>query len=368
LIARKSTFAAVLCLVAACGRTGSEKAGSPEADGGGPAASSLGPSAAASGSPAASAAPGADRAAASPGADAATTPEEAADSYDDKDPSALQDFHPALDAHGTWANDPTYGTVWTPSPAEVGADFTPYVSSGHWVYGDDYVWTSDFEWGWAPFHYGRWVEAGPLGWSWIPGREYAPAWVEWRTGDAYVGWSPAPPLFVWRGGVAVTVGFAPPAPRYVFCAHADLFAPAPARIAIMGPRAIEIERQTYVYAAPGGREHFRHGPPLASLHVPPDRVVHATGHEHGCERAQAFAHPSTCVRLGGHPPTRRPSPEPAPPSHDRPGHPQEGPHGESHPETHGPTEHPHPVAPPGHHAPPPHAAPPQQGAPPKRRK
>src|SRR5580658_4846810 len=232
-----------------------------------------------------------------PSAAYAETPNPSAESYSDTDPAALQDFHPALDAYGTWSDDPTYGSVWTPSAAETGPDFVPYVSGGHWVYGDDYAWSSDYTWGWAPFHYGRWVHLEARGWSWIPGREYAPAWVEWRTGDAYVGWSPAPPLFVWRGGVAVTVGFAPPAPRYVFCAHADLFAPAPARIAIMGPRAIEIERQTYVYAAPGGREHFRHGPPLASLHVPPDRVVHATGHEHGCERAQAFAHPSTCVRL-----------------------------------------------------------------------
>lgn len=301
----------------------------------------------------------------------ASGPEATADSYDDKDPAALQDFHPALDAHGTWTDDPTYGTVWTPSAAEVGPDFTPYVSGGHWVYGDDYLWTSDFEWGWAPFHYGRWVEAGPRGWSWIPGREYAPAWVEWRTGDAYVGWSPAPPLFIWRGGIAVTAGFGPPPPRFVFCAHADLFAPAPARLVIMGPRAIEIERQTHVYAARGGHEHFHHGPPLASLHVPPERIVHATGHEPGCERARAFARPSTSVHLGAHPPTRRPSSEPMPPSREGPRHtqegphPQESPHGESHPETHRPME--HPVAPPVHREPPPHSSPPQ-GAPPKRRK
>jgi hypothetical protein len=175
-----------------------------------------------------------------------------------------------------------------------------------------------------------------------------------------------PPLFIWRGGIAVTAGFGPPPPRFVFCAHADLFAPAPARIVIMGPRAVEIERQTYVYAAPGGHEHFHHGPPLASLHVPPERIVHATGHEHGCERARAFAQPSTCVRLGAHPPTRHLSPEPMAPSHDSPRHTEESPHGDSHPEMHRPTE--HPVAPPGHnHAPPPHSAPPES-APPRRRK
>jgi hypothetical protein len=138
-------------------------------------------------------------------------PEPGADSYADKDPTALQDFHPALDAHGTWADDPKYGTVWTPSASEAGPDFVPYVTAGHWVY-DELLWTSDYEWGWAPFHYGRWVLIDGRGWSWIPGREYAPAWVDWRTGDEYLGWAPTPPLFVWRGGIAVTVGFAPPPP------------------------------------------------------------------------------------------------------------------------------------------------------------
>ena len=38
----------------------------------------------------------------------------------------------------------------------VGADFTPYVSAGHWTYDDDYVWVSDYDWGWLAFHFGRW--------------------------------------------------------------------------------------------------------------------------------------------------------------------------------------------------------------------
>src|SRR5271155_3302627 len=63
-------------------------------------------------------------------------------SHSDADPTALQDFHRALDAHGTWAEDPTYGTVWTPSVAETGPGFVPYVSGGRWVYGDDYAWSS----------------------------------------------------------------------------------------------------------------------------------------------------------------------------------------------------------------------------------
>jgi hypothetical protein len=295
------------------------------------------------------------------------------DSYDDKDPAALQDFHPALDAHGAWADDPTYGTVWTPSAAETGPDFVPYVSGGHWVYGDDYLWTSDYEWGWAPFHYGRWVNLEGRGWSWIPGREYAPAWVEWRTGDAYLGWAPAPPVFVWRGGIAVTGGFAPPPPPFVFCAHADLFAPQPGRVVLMGPRAVEIEARTRVYGAPGGREHFRPGPPLASLHLAPERVVRATGHESGCARALAFSHPSTAVHLGAHPPEIRRDLHREEPSEPAVRHEvshgegrQEAPHGSVHAQLHGPPE--HSSAPPqGSHGPPPHMAAPRPEEPRKRK-
>ena len=37
------------------------------------------------------------------------------DDYTDTDPSALTDFHQTLDSHGTWVDDPTYGTVWVPA-------------------------------------------------------------------------------------------------------------------------------------------------------------------------------------------------------------------------------------------------------------
>ncbi len=31
------------------------------------------------------------------------------------------------------------------------------------------------------------------GWFWVPGDEWAPAWVDWRYGDDYIGWAPLPP-------------------------------------------------------------------------------------------------------------------------------------------------------------------------------
>ncbi len=32
-----------------------------------------------------------------------------------------------------------------------------------------------------------------IGWVWVPGDEWAPAWVSWRKGNDYVGWAPLPP-------------------------------------------------------------------------------------------------------------------------------------------------------------------------------
>ncbi|APR86782.1 hypothetical protein A7982_12131 [Minicystis rosea] len=138
--------------------------------------------------------------------DVPESPQDDADGeYADTDPSALTDFRDTLDPHGAWTQDPTYGTIWVPNAAEVGPDFAPYQTSGHWGVADtgDWMWESDYDWGYVPFHYGRWVWAGSY-WGWIPGREYAPAWVTWRVGDGgYIGWAPLAPTWYWADGVAV---------------------------------------------------------------------------------------------------------------------------------------------------------------------
>ena len=88
---------------------------------------------------------------------------QAADDYDnqgaanvDQAPSA--DFDQSLSPYGEWVDLPEYGRVWRPYESNVGADFRPYATGGHWVY-TDYGWSfeSDYPWGWAPFHYGRWM-------------------------------------------------------------------------------------------------------------------------------------------------------------------------------------------------------------------
>jgi hypothetical protein len=145
----------------------------------------------------------------------------------DNDPSALTTFRPALDPYGSWVDDSKYGTVWVPNSAVVGADFAPYVSRGRWALTaeNDWIWQSDYPFGWAVFHYGRWVWIAGQGWSWVPGRTYANAWVVWRTptaGYAYVGWAPMPPTWGWRYGYSYSLWYSPPLP-YVFCPSAYVF-------------------------------------------------------------------------------------------------------------------------------------------------
>ena len=255
--------------------------------------------------------------------------------YSDTDPSALTEFKPALDGHGQWVDDATYGTVWVPSEAEVGTDFVPYSTAGHWTYADDtnYVWVSDYSWGWAPFHYGRWAHVGHHGWVWIPGRTYAGAWVDWRYGDGYdyVGWAPMGPSWYWSGGYALGWGWGW-TPYYSYCHRDYLYNPYVGRHVVYGndPRAREHESHTrpYVAAAPGvgaggaggGRVAAsptvggsgriaatptvgHAGPPPSRLGIAPKMVVAPPTGNAGLARAQALASPSTAVAQGAAPPS-----------------------------------------------------------------
>ncbi len=216
----------------------------------------------------------------------------------DASPSSLNDFRGALDPYGTWADDPTYGTVWVPSPSAVGPDFAPYQTAGHWEYDDDYVWVSDYAWGWAPFHYGRWVYGGGVGWEWIPGRAYAGAWVSWRYGRGdwgYVGWAPLAPTWCWRSGVAVGLGFVPRAP-YGFVAAGDLFHPRVSSRMVGGERVGLIAEHTRPWepgaASAMGGHVLAHpgvgGPPPATLRISQSAVVRA-GNDRGVLQAREFA-------------------------------------------------------------------------------
>jgi hypothetical protein len=102
-------------------------------------------------------------------------------------------FFEKLEPHGAWRETTTYGYVWQPREAEESQDWRPY-TEGRWAYSDaGWTWISDEPFGWATYHYGRWVRLKRLGWVWVPGTEWAPAWVSWRTNKNYVGWAPLPP-------------------------------------------------------------------------------------------------------------------------------------------------------------------------------
>jgi hypothetical protein len=106
-------------------------------------------------------------------------------------------FYDELTPYGRWVDYPQYGRVWIASQA----GFTPYQTDGHWAYTSyGWTWVSDYNWGWAPFHYGRWSYDSFYGWFWVPGYEWAPAWVSWRSGGGYYGWAPLSP------GINISIG------------------------------------------------------------------------------------------------------------------------------------------------------------------
>ncbi|NRF68736.1 hypothetical protein HLB44_17225 [Aquincola sp. S2] len=114
-----------------------------------------------------------------------------------------------LDQHGRWQTHPEYGGVWIPTAVPV--DWAPY-RSGHWAWIAPWGWTwvDSMRWGFAPFHYGRWVHWGRR-WCWVPGQRvarpvFSPALVAWVGGS--------------HGSIGVTiggpVGWIPLGPRDVY--------------------------------------------------------------------------------------------------------------------------------------------------------
>src|SRR6266496_3073105 len=119
-----------------------------------------------------------------------------------------------LDEYGQWRDTPSYGHVWVPSGVDAG--WSPY-RNGHWIWVDPWGWTwvEDEPWGYAPFHYGRWVYNDNY-WGWAPGPiyvrpYYSPALVAWFGGPGWgvsvgfgggYGWCPlgyGEPFIPWYG-------------------------------------------------------------------------------------------------------------------------------------------------------------------------
>ena len=103
-------------------------------------------------------------------------------------------FYSSLSPHGEWIQCDGGVYAWRPVGAVAG--WRPYFD-GRWCWTDDgWYWASDEPWAWATYHYGRWYYDDFYGWVWIPGYDWAPAWVEWRYGGDFVGWAPLSPYAV----------------------------------------------------------------------------------------------------------------------------------------------------------------------------
>jgi hypothetical protein len=116
-----------------------------------------------------------------------------------------------LDQYGNWETTSEYGAVW--APRAVAADWAPY-RVGRWTWVDPWGWTwvDSAPWGYAPFHYGRWVLFHQR-WCWAPGTVIArPVWA-----PAMVGWVGGSNWNVsFSAGTAPAVGWFPLAPREVY--------------------------------------------------------------------------------------------------------------------------------------------------------
>lgn len=88
------------------------------------------------------------------------------DKYYDRDFYGAED----LDEYGEWVHTRKYGYVWKPFRNSIAnySDWSPY-RYGQWrwipVYG--WTWVNDEPWGYATYHYGRWVYVDNY-WHWSP--------------------------------------------------------------------------------------------------------------------------------------------------------------------------------------------------------
>jgi hypothetical protein len=151
-------------------------------------------------------------------------------------PSDAAYFYQELSPYGHWLLAEDNQWYWQPTVAVQTPSWRPYWDSGHWVNTDQgWYWTSDYPWGWAVFHYGRWYLHPHLGWIWLPDRVWGPAWVVWRSGGDYCGWAPLPPGavydtvsggFLFRGAhVAVNFDFGLDWRRFNFCYVREMGSP-----------------------------------------------------------------------------------------------------------------------------------------------
>ena len=83
--------------------------------------------------------------------------------------------------HGEWVWDELYGYVWRPHVNDIypWGNWSPY-HYGKWHERNGQMfWVPEESWGYVPHHLGLWTWNKGLGWLWLPGSAFAPAWVSW---------------------------------------------------------------------------------------------------------------------------------------------------------------------------------------------
>jgi hypothetical protein len=109
-----------------------------------------------------------------------------------------------------------------------------------------------------------------MGWIWVPGDEWGPAWVDWRSGDDYVGWAPLPPddlIATYRDDPAYWCFVRP---RYLLAPRVfTVFVPARERIVIIR-RTVIVNRTVIVDRGRGPRRAINAG-------IEPGVIARATG-------------------------------------------------------------------------------------------
>jgi len=124
-------------------------------------------------------------------------------------PKPIQKLPPAVfyfaqrfgNHYGEWIWDDLYGYVWRPflNRMDYPWGWAPYFY-GRWSsLGGQLYWVPEEPWGWIPYHLGIWQWDKKLGWVWLPGSLFAPAWVDWEFFYGYFGWRPFG-LFDWFEG------------------------------------------------------------------------------------------------------------------------------------------------------------------------
>lgn len=163
-------------------------------------------------------------------------------------------FESTLSPYGSWVDVQDYGRCWQPTVVVLNRSWRPYSDRGRWLYtSSGWYWQSDYSWGWAPFHYGRWHQDHRIGWVWVPGSTWGPAWVSWRYTDDHCGWAPLPPSaryhdgFYYRGSrVGITFDFGLHHDFYTFIPTSRFCERTPSRYYVSGSHSRTIYNNSVV--------------------------------------------------------------------------------------------------------------------------